>query len=64
MTTVKDEDIEPRGVRCSLFRAGRGSHSFPSVFRSSGNLLSSFLSFFLRSKPKIRYSICAKREEQ
>lgn len=59
MTTVKDEDIEPRGVRCSLFRAGRGSHSFPSVFRSSGNL-----PFFLRSKPKIRYSICAKREEQ
>lgn len=46
MTTVKDEDIEPRGVRCcSLFRAGRGSHSFPSRFRSPETLF--FLSLSL-----------------
>lgn len=44
MTTVKDEDVEPRGVRCSLFRAGRGSHSFPSVFRSPANVFSFFSS--------------------
>lgn len=53
MTTVKDEDVEPRGVRCSLFRA---SAAVLILFRLFFGRLEtffllppSFLPFFVRN---------------